>query len=153
MRKITEIQLTMALMALIGSLTSSSLIDKLAESKTIATDSKRIIDIRQLQNALELYRLDNDFYPIPNFGQKIYLGQNNNVLCLKDTDKIGFYETTHDCVATYMARTPEDPSGDLLNDYTYQALNDGQSYQLEFKLDEPLGDFDCTSTKCTVTPD
>jgi len=105
-RGFTLIEL-LVVIAIIG-LLASVIIAALSSSRIKSRDTRRLADIRQLQNALELYYIANTNYPTPSSGALTALTTANSIPSL-----------------------PLDPLGG--GNYTYSALGSGttcNSYHL-----------------------
>ena len=110
----------LVVIAIIGILSTLAVVS-LQSARARARDAKRITDVRQIQMALEFYYNDWSHYPAA-----VVAGAS-----------IGSGTTI------YMAQVPAGPTpadGDcVLSDYSYQQVNGGASYLMEFCLSAPTG--------------
>ncbi len=105
---------------------------------TTSLDAQRIVDIRQLQTALELYYADQNHYPTAT--QPIILGE----LYTQCLNAIGF--GTDGCVLPYISTVPRDPG---THAYIYQSSGDA-AYTLTATLDANIGNLKAGTI--TATP-
>lgn len=110
----------LVVIAIIGILSTLAVV-ALQGARGKARDAKRITDIRQMQTALELYYTDWNEYPaaLASGGS---IGSGTDIYML--TVPTGPTPADGDCVET---------------DYSYQQLNSGGSYYLEFCLSGTTG--------------
>lgn len=99
----------LVVIAIIGIL-SSVVITSLGTAREKARDSKRIQDLAQIKNALELYRDDNGHYPI--VGNSYYYSYNSS------------WNTFTSVLSPYLSDVPVDP----VNVSTPPWSNNGHSY-------------------------
>lgn len=127
----------LVVVAIIGLLSTLSVV-ALGSARKKANDSKRLLDIKQVQTALELYYTDKNSYPTSTAGT---LGTGSYV-CLGEN---GFAATCTGDV--YMGLVPSDPGN---TEYTYTPVADGSSYTLTAVLEIGGGNF--VAGKVTGTP-
>jgi len=101
---------------IIGIIASLAMIG-LNSVRTKSRDARRITDVRQIQNALEIYRNDNGVYPSAITSGQPMTGENDY---------------------TYMPKVPAAPGvndGDCTSDeYTYASTNTSTTYSLTYCL-------------------
>jgi hypothetical protein len=106
-----------------------NLIDNAEDIKeTLKRDAQRINDIIQIQSELELYFVDQNFYPI---------AKNQNILGVDGFKKLcdqGFVSDSTECNnIQYMGSVPQDPNSSV-SEYIYTS-NDGKTYEINFDLE------------------
>ena len=110
----------------------------LGQARAKARDSKRMQDLIQVRNALELYKLDNGRYPAPLSTLPGFSNWNwrSGAVCL-DCSPTGFYGPNRDVnrlseLAPYLNPRPSDPLWSNTNyteGYWYKS-NGGRDYKL-----------------------
>jgi general secretion pathway protein G len=130
----------LVVIAIIGLLSTLAVV-ALGSAREKARDSKRLSDVKQVQNALELYYNDQNEYPTAA-APGITLGAAANA-CLNAAT--GF--TTTGCTDAYMGLVPADPGADT--DYTYLSA-DGSTYEITATLEGTAAGFDAGDI--TATP-
>ena len=100
-------------------------------------DSKRLNDVKQIQEALDLYFNDKSFYPASlRFDSK--LGSSyGSMLCFE-----GFVIDDSECMTlgkTYMPIVPKNPLPRGI-EYTYKQLSSGLDYELGFVVEGRIED-------------
>lgn len=113
----------LVVIAVIGLLSTLAII-ALGSARTKARDAKRISDVKDVRNALELYFADYGNYPITPDG--VVLGA-AEATCL-DNSPEGWEAT---CDTPYMSNVQSDPGKNL---YTYRST-DGQTYTIIISLE------------------
>jgi len=120
-RAFTLIEL-LVVITIIGFLVVSVMLG-LNSIRSKSRDAKRVADIRQIQNALEIYRNDHDTYP--------------------SSLSSGSPLVSQDGSTTYISRVPSAPSAESNcsgnNDYTYDTQENETSYTLSFCLGNQVG--------------
>lgn len=115
--------------AIIGLLATLAIVS-LTSAQQKARDAKRIADVKQLQNAVELYYTDNTIYPISSAAAN---------------DTWLEFGTT---VSSYLSNMPQDPENSGTKTYTYGTNSTGTAYfiaaELEATNDALGGDDDTT---------
>lgn len=115
--------------AIIGLLATLAIVS-LTSAQQKARDAKRIADIKQLQNAVELYYSDNTAYPISS-------------AATNDT-----WTEFGSTLSTYLTNMPQDPENSGSKTYTYGTDSSGTEYfiaaELEATNDALSGDDDTT---------
>ncbi len=105
-----ELLFVVAIIALLSSIVLSSL----AIARARGRDTKRISDLRQLRNAIELYEVDNAGNPPPvNFastGGQIWYGELNNA---PNAGAFAGVYVKSLLAPKYISKVPEDPSNTL----------------------------------------
>ena len=101
------------------------------KSRQRSRDVRRVTDIKQIRNGLELYYSDGETYPIDGTGGTLGTG---NYVCL------GSGGWDNDCSShaqVYIGLVPADPksSGEYI--YTYN-ITDGSDYCIDFKLENSV---------------
>ncbi len=119
--------------AIIGTILTVSFIS-FTNARQKARDAKRLSDITQIQNTLELYLRDEGRYP--------------------DTITFGSPLTGSSSIRVYMNNLPQNPSprndGACPNsDYSYETAATGTVYKLGFCLSEPTGNLEA-GPKCAT---
>lgn len=113
--------------AIIGLLATISIV-ALNGARQKGRDAKRVVDIRQVQIALDLYFDDNNAYPVT--ATSLVLGSTAAAkLC-----NGGFVPTSTSCTKTYMNMVPSNPTPGG-SAYTY-AITTGATYTIGFSLEE-----------------
>jgi type II secretion system protein G len=108
---LVELMVVSSIIALLASVVLGSL----GNAKAKARDTERVQEMKNLQTALELYRLENG-YPIPGDGLAYTTGTNDNSL---SQVMIGLV------TEGFLSEIPTPPKGGFINeDYTYQTEND-----------------------------
>jgi len=100
-----------------------------------SADDQRLVDIRKIRTALEMYYDQNQVYP-----------ENSGVLGSKDFACFTFkgFKNTTDCKGTIMMDlVPQDPLSANGFEYFYTAIDNGKSYSLKYKM-ESGGVFNAT---------
>ncbi|MFA7702484.1 MAG: FISUMP domain-containing protein, partial [Patescibacteria group bacterium] len=121
-------------LAIIGIVLATAFIS-FSNARQKARDAKRVSDITQVQNTLELYFRDEGRYPASlTFGSELVGSSSNRV---------------------YMVKLPENPTprNDNTcpdNEYSYLATNNGESYELNFCVSETTGNF-ASGEKCATS--
>jgi len=117
----------LVVISIIG-LLSSVVLASVNTARSKARDSKRIQDLKQLQNAVELYRLQNNQYP-PAAG---WNGQVTSGTCALVGSGGWLQSNTANWIPglapTYIATLPIDPKPNDCNMYIY--TSDGRSYKI-----------------------
>lgn len=147
----TLVELLVAV-GIIGVLASISMVS-VGSIRAKARDSKRISDIKQVQNALEAYYSSGGYYP----AKEGVLGSSELAVLCDATDGFG---STAGCngKTVYMATVNPNPGPDGI-DYAYTATADGcnnttsfcQNYAIKFKLETATGSF--AAGEYNATPD
>ena len=126
---LVEILVVIFIVALLLAVTQVSLSS--ARSKT--RDIRRISDVRQTQNGLELYFHNKNKYPT---AANITLGSDNHdTFC--DT-AAGFQADETDCESFYFKDLPSAPTPPDDNIYVYSSA-DGETYTIIFELEKAAG--------------
>lgn len=129
-----ELLVVIAIISLLSSIVFASL----GQARAKARDSKRIQDLVQIRNALELYRLDNGRYPTPLSASPGFSNWNwrSGAVCL-DCSPTGFYGPNRDSgrlsdLAPYLNPRPSDPLWSNTNyaDGYWYKTNGGRDYKL-----------------------
>ncbi|MFA5211110.1 MAG: prepilin-type N-terminal cleavage/methylation domain-containing protein [Patescibacteria group bacterium] len=120
----------LVVVAIIGLLSTLSVV-ALGSARKKANDSKRLLDVKQVQTALELYYTDNNAYPVA--ATAVDLGDTTHG-CI---DSDGF-DATGACTDPYMDNIPAGPSNDEY--YQYRSA-DGSTYVLTAELEIGGGNF------------
>jgi general secretion pathway protein G len=121
----------LVVVAIIGLLSTLSVV-ALGSARKKANDSKRLLDIKQVQTALELYYTDNNAYPTSTASSTLGTG---DFVCL---DEYGFDDVCDGDGDVYMDLVPSDPGN--TTDYLYQST-DGSTYVLTAVLEIGGGNF------------
>jgi hypothetical protein len=103
--------------------------DSLKSSRQKSGDSQRIADIKQIQNALELYFQDNNGYPVVTGTKVLGVG---DMACL---GKDGF--AASGCKNPYMGMIPKNPTPGG-TDYLY-TCSKKDKYSISFSLEGKIG--------------
>ncbi|PIR92860.1 hypothetical protein COT99_04000 [Candidatus Falkowbacteria bacterium CG10_big_fil_rev_8_21_14_0_10_43_10] len=105
----------------------------LTSARAKARDIRRVSDVRQVQNGLELYFHNKNKYPI---AENITLGNDNyDIFC--DT-AAGFQADETDCASFYFKKLPLAPTPPDGNSYVYSSA-DGKIYSIVFSLEKVTG--------------
>ncbi|MEK7621719.1 MAG: prepilin-type N-terminal cleavage/methylation domain-containing protein [Patescibacteria group bacterium] len=126
------------------SLLSSIILASLGAARSKARDSKRIQDLRQVQNALELYKADNGRYPDDSSTLDVPLGLGGTGMdcwdCADGSVGVGEYfrdSTRLGPLSSYLNPRPSDPSAPLngfgdgdARGYWYKSDPNGQDYKV-----------------------
>lgn len=107
-------------------------------SADLAADTKRIADVKQISNALEMYYADNEKYPA---GEAAILGTDT----YKSLCRNGFMASCPSLRENY-ASIPTDPDGA----YVYSVDPDLKNYRVSFRLKIGAGKFDAGSYVMTI---
>lgn len=113
----------LVVIAIIGML-SSVVLASLNSARAKARDARRIADMKQIANAIELYMSDNARYPA---GIAACTGGSYSEPINNDSTFVNAL------VPTYISSLPSDPkpyTGNPLYGYTYGVSTDGQNYVL-----------------------
>jgi len=106
----------------------------LNNSRQIARDAKRQVDMRRLQTAFEFYKIENGSYPTTN--SAIVLGEEPFVkLC--DAASGGLVASTVSCTTEFMAPIPAEPLPG--KSYLYTADEKGFTIGFETETKTDLG--------------
>jgi len=92
-------------------------------------DIQRLSDVRQVQNALELYFYNRNAFPIAN--NIILGGDDYKVLC---DSASGFQSGGEECGKIFLNQLPAAPARTADDSYVYSS--DGQTYSLIFVLEK-----------------
>jgi len=122
--------------SLIGFLVSITIIgvvvaviaSSLGQTRTKVRDTRRLLDMRQIQIALELFAAENSLYPR---GTAVVLGE-ERAACLNN-EGWGMAK----CLKPYLSPVPRE-SGD--GKYEYHQLAGGASYRVTFELETGVGE-------------
>ena len=149
-----ELLIVIAIIALLATLA----IFAVGSARVRARDAKRIADVKQTMNALELYAVNNGGYPgVPLQG--VPLG-NSNWACLND---VGFVPAcASDGGTIYMANVLSPPEPPANGQYRYRGRHTGgvvciaaaapcANFEIEFRLEDGVAEFGQGSTICTAT--
>lgn len=118
----------LVVIAVIGLLSTLAII-ALGSARTKARDAKRISDVKDVRNALELYFADYGKYPSSPEG--VVLGS-TEASCLDNN--ISGWSTT--CENPYMSSVQSDPGK---NSYIYRSV-DGATYTIQISLEGVMAD-------------
>ncbi|MEI8061958.1 MAG: type II secretion system protein [bacterium] len=120
-----ELLFVVAIIALLSSIVLSSL----AVARARGRDAKRISDLRQVRNAIELYMSDNGGNPPPaGFGGTTWYGELNNAPGPGSGTYAGVYIKSL-LAPKYISKVPEDPTNTLA--LTSGTEQDGFFYYFE----------------------
>ena len=134
----------LVVISIIGLLSTISVV-ALNGARQKGRDAKRVGDIKQIQTALELYFNDNYVYPTSVTGTPLGTATASKAICtggLKDAC------ATED--KTYMGIVPAAPTPPTGNAYTYGITATGDTYEIEFTLEEDTGGYEAGTY--TATP-
>lgn len=120
----------LVVVAIIGLLSTLSVV-ALGSARKKANDSKRLLDIKQVQTALELYYTDNNAYPTSTSAANLGTGDYG---CID----AGGFDARGDCTDAYMDLVPTGPSNEEY--YKYTSAN-GSAYTLTAVLEVGGGNF------------
>jgi len=120
----------LVVVAIIGLLSTLSVV-ALGSARKKANDSKRLLDIKQVQTALELYYTDNNEYPTA--ATAVNLGDATHG-CLDSDD----FAALGACTDPYMDNIPKGTSNDEYYEYTSA---DGSDYTITATLEIGGGNF------------
>lgn len=128
----------LVVMAILGILATVG-IASFRSSQLKSRDAKRKSNLKEVQQALEMYNNDHGLYPLSSLatGGKIKIGE---------TSIDWGEEMVDDNDTVYMTELPQDPTGNP--DYCYLSA-DGRSYQLYAKL-ENSQDSGCLNEDCSA---
>lgn len=134
----------LVVIAIIGILTSVVLVS-LNVAREGARDATRLAQIREIEKALQVFYLDNGFYPSTLCPSHQWTGFNSpaykdNTLCDLSNTNIGNLSTV---LANYI-RSPEDPQGPPMGDagYLYRSNAAGRDYCiLLFRVPEDMNNY------------
>lgn len=149
------------------SLLSSIIFASINTARSKARDARRIQDIHQIQNALELYYADNKSYP------RITLGTCTGgtfLSCSNETAGSNGWSQLQTFLSPYISRLPHDPKEDPTGypasngagnvgyySYTYQSwINcNNQGYLMYYQLEiasgpDNMGPTNCVGTKINI---
>lgn len=115
--------------AILGIL-ATFLIGNFTTSQKKARDAQRKSDLRQIQEALEMYLNDKGVYPAASSGKIIGCGTCGNLPSACNWDSQSEFRDTipSGCGTTYMKKLPKDPLNN--QNYYYWASTDQKSYKL-----------------------
>ena len=113
----------LVVVAVIGLLSTLAII-ALGSARTKARDAKRISDVKDTRNALELYFADYGKYPLSPEGIQLGL---SGAVCLDNS--IGGWSAT--CENPYMSIVQSDPGKNV---YLYRSV-DGAAYTIQISLE------------------
>lgn len=141
----------LVVIAIIG-LLASIVLASLNSARKKARDARRQADLKQLQNALELYANDNGgLYPLG--GTPATCGGSSG--CLVNDSTAGLAAATGGLDSQYMTTLPADPLDDASLDHVYYYKIDNTTsptqYCLSVELENDVPD-GIPSDTCTVTP-
>lgn len=116
-------------MAILGILTSF-LFTTYSSTQKKARDAQRKSDLREIQEALEMYLNDKGLYPASSNGQIVGCGACNSLpsVCLWDNQPEFRDTVPANCGAIYMKKLPKDPLS--AQNYYYWVSTDQKSYKL-----------------------
>lgn len=119
-----EILIAIAIMGIMAALLSGNFIS----SQKKARDAQRKADLRQMQNALELYFNDKSVYPVSSGGVIVGCGNCNGApsSCTWNSQSEFRDTVPSSCGTTYMKKLPKDP----VATQNYYYWSDGTSYKL-----------------------
>jgi len=129
----------LVVIAIIGLLSTLAVV-ALGSAREKARDSKRLADVKQVQNALELYYNDQNDYPTE--ATAVDLGDATND-CLHAS---GFVASG--CADPYMGLVPSDPG--TVTEYTYVSIADSGTYTITATLEGTAAGF--SAGAITATP-
>jgi type II secretion system protein G len=116
----------LVVIAIIGLLSTLAVV-ALGSARQKARDSKRLSDVKQMQNALELYYNDQNAYPTQ--GTAVSLGSTDYACLHAAAAPAGF--AAAGCATPYMGLVPADPGN---NAYSYVSA-DGSTYSITATLE------------------
>lgn len=140
----------LVVIAIIGLLTTIGIV-ALNDARLKARDAKRLGDLKQLGNALELYYVGASTYP----AQDVVLGDP----AARVLDATGFRATPTAGEQVLMGIVPRDPQNDAATGrvYRYSCGTPCTAYRVTFRLERPTADYADTSgdgiVSCMVEPD
>jgi prepilin-type N-terminal cleavage/methylation domain-containing protein len=131
-RGFTLIEL-LVVIAIIGLLSSVTLA-AMSTARAKARDARRMSDLRQMQNALELYRTNFGSYPTtfdPTLGTRVFHGGLTGCFggygYYTDASTEGYIPGL---ARTYIPQLPEDPAPNASNNKCYLYSSDGTDYMI-----------------------
>jgi general secretion pathway protein G len=136
---LVELLLVIAIIGILASVISVNFVG----IRQRARDSQRKSDIRQIQSAVELYRVDNGSYPVRTSTYRINSGSTCPAV-----------EAFIDSGTTYMSKVPCDPSGSSgynAGNYYYSSDASGTTYLMSSCL-ENANDGDSYTTATAPSP-
>lgn len=137
----------LVVVGIIGVLASVSMVS-VNSIRGKARDSKRLSDIKQVQNALDAFYSSGGKYPS---GAVADVGSAGSTALCADAGGFVADTTGPNCTQPiYMARVNQNPPPDGIA-YVYTPAADGQNYTLKFKLETAAGSF--TAGCYNATPD
>ncbi|MBI4407589.1 MAG: prepilin-type N-terminal cleavage/methylation domain-containing protein [Candidatus Kerfeldbacteria bacterium] len=114
--------------AIIGLLATLAIVS-LTTAQRKARDTKRIADVKQLQNAVELYYSEVAQYPLTDtvtaFGATT-----------ADVDTVNSWPDFGTAISSYITNVPVDPTNTTTSVYTYGANAAGDEYFIAAKLED-----------------
>ncbi|NMB48568.1 prepilin-type N-terminal cleavage/methylation domain-containing protein [Candidatus Kuenenbacteria bacterium] len=150
-RGFTLIELLVSI-AIIGLLASMAMMS-LGNARQKSRDARRVADVKQIQNALEMYFNDNTFYPYGTIGGVVQstgaLGDTSHRVL---SSQSGF--NTSASGITYMTKVSSDPGVESGYIYDYESSN-GSTYTITFGLAGKTGNLTCATygaACCTASP-
>ena len=145
-RGFTLIEL-LVIIAIIGLMATLTVL-ALGSARQKTRDAKRVTDIKQIQVALQLYHSERNSYPLA--ADRLALGEGvscDGAPCLTISLGNGLAATASG--TTYLTLVPANPLPGGAS-YTYASL-DGQTYELTFSLEGPIGEF--IAPNCIARPE
>lgn len=139
---------------------SSIVIGQFNSARSKARDTRRIQDLTQIRNALELYYLENGIYPVANTVSGLNLTLNPPTSCCPAENWLSL----ENYLNKYLSPLPIDPinkdvyagSGWKKGSYfyTYWSINGGKAYSIFASLENPRSNvsrIDRTVARCNWT--
>lgn len=134
---LVELLITIGIIGILATVTAVSI----GNARSKARDSKRLTEIKQIQNALTLYQNENQTFPNSD-GNTLTLGNDANEYALLCNTASGFQKTKQDCgdAQVFIGVMPGDPLGN--DPYLYQYKSDSNNlntYLMTFSLEAGTG--------------
>lgn len=150
MRKGFTLVELLVVIAIIGLLTTIGVV-ALNDARLKSRDAKRLGDVKQLGNALELYYAGVSTYP----AQDVVLGD----VAARVLDATGFRASPTAGEQVFMGLVPRDPQNDAVTSrvYRYRCSAPCTAYRIDFRLERPAAAYADTSgdgvIACSAEPD
>ncbi|MBI4250806.1 prepilin-type N-terminal cleavage/methylation domain-containing protein [Candidatus Uhrbacteria bacterium] len=134
---LVELLITIGIIGILATVTAVSI----GNARAKARDSKRLTEVKQIQNALTLYQNENQAFP-DSGGNTLTLGNGAGEYALLCNTASGFQKTKEECgdAQVFIGTMPGDPLGNDPYFYKYKSdSNNLNTYLMTFSLEAGTG--------------